>query len=263
MKKGPYLKIAYIAVHGILSVILLYFSIMVLLRQMIPNILQARTAEGSETARFLVPMMFHILFTFVGMIPSLRLPDTSRNEIERNLLPLTFFSFTVMDISIVASYVSMRGQGSMDFSFIGRLHLFAMLFGMTLLLLMGLFHIGINTGKLWQFTLLTAAGALLIASSVPLSVALYPKDPSLWYADRQFLILPWALGILSSFTHLSLYIRERTQHNLFRTISFTCISVGNLLFIGRSGTFSVWVGILLLAAGIVMGIPRDGFSQLE
>lgn len=262
--KSRYIQIATITIHGLLAIVLLYFAGILLIRQLIPTILNtAAMPATSVTVRFLFPTFLHILFSFMGTLPSIRLADTSRNEIERNLLPPIFFSLTLVDIFILAPYMAMANNGVAGFSLIGRIHVFALLFAMTLLLLIGLFHIGINTSRLLQFPVLALAGCLLVASSVPLSVALNPTEPALWYADRLFMMVPATIGILAAFTYYALYHREQSQHNLLRSISFMCIALGNILYVGRWGVVSVWLGLLLFTAGILLGIPRDRFAPLQ
>lgn len=261
--KARHVKIPYIIIHGAFALVLLYLATTLYIRQVIPSLLYSTVVAGGRSSSFLLQTICHIALSFAGALPALRLPDTSRNEIERTLLPPMYVSLTLVDIQVVGAYMAINASGGAGFTFIARTHVFALLFAMSLLLLMGLFHIGINTGKLIQFTLLAATGSLLIANMVPLSVALSPTEPAFWYAHRQFLLVPAALGLLGSFTYTTLYIRERTQHNLFRSISFAGIVLGNILYVTRWGSFSVWMGVLLFAAGIASGIPRDRFSQLQ
>lgn len=261
--KARYVKIPYIVLHGMLALVLLWMTVTLLIRQVIPALLYNPETQDGRSVRFLFQTACHIGLSFAGAIPSLRLPDTSRNQIERTLLAPMYLSLTLVDIQVVVAYVMLSKAGAASFSFLARTHVFALLFAMSLLLLMGLFHIGINTGKLIQFTILAATGSLLVAAVIPLSVALNPTEPALWYVDRQFLLVPATLGILGAFTYIALYARERTQHNLFRSISFTCIVLGNILYASRWGSFFVWMGILLFAVGVATGIPRDRFSRLQ
>lgn len=261
--KSRYLRIAYVIIHGLLALYLVSITVTILVRQALPNLAYTQASTKNLSVPFLIPLILHILLSVTGIIPSLRLPDTSRNEIERNLSPLMYFFLSLMDIFILVPHMALTATGMASFSFIGKTHVFAMIFFLSLLLLMGLFHMGINTGKLVQFTLLAATGSLLIAALVPLSVALHPSDPSRWPTDRQFFLVPLILGLLGILTHVAIYIRERSQHNMFRSISFTCIVSGNLLYIARAGSITIWMGIFLLAIGITMGIPRDRFSQLQ
>lgn len=256
-------KIPFIIIHGLLVLGLSGITVSILIRQAIPTYFNTRPLADAMPPLPMVPTLLHIILSFVGMVPSLYLPDTSRNEIERRLLPPLFITITIIDISVVATFMFLTGAGSIGFTAIGRIHLFSILFSSTILLLIGLFHIGINTGKLLQFTLLSASGCLLIASLVPLSVAMYPMETSKWYADRQFLWVPAIMGVVSIVNYISLYLREQTQHNLFRSVSFTCIIVGNILYLTTLNAFFLWLGIALYGIGIFVGIPRGRFSQLE
>ena len=261
--KANHRKIPFIIIHGLLVLGLSGITVFISIRQAIPTYFNTRPLEHATPPFSMVPTLLHIILSFVGMVPSLYLPDTSRNEIERRLLPPLFITITAIDISVVATFMFLTGVGSIGFTAIGRIHLFSILFSSTILLLIGLFHIGINTGKLLQFTLLSASGCLLIASLVPLSVAMYPMETSKWYADRQFLWVPAIMGVVSIVNYISLYLREQTQHNLFRSVSFTCIIVGNILYLTTLNAFFLWLGIALYGIGILLGIPRGRFSQLE
>jgi hypothetical protein len=81
----------------------------------------------------------------------------------------------------------------------------------------------------------------------------------LWVTDGKFLLVPILLGGIAIFNYVALLSRERTQYTVFRSASLMAITLGNLLYIDPRTT---WLGILLFAIGIAMGIPKERFSQI-
>jgi len=137
--------------------------------------------------------------------------------------------------------------------------LFSLLFSSLMLLFIGMFHLGINTSRIFRYSLLAALGCVLFTLFVPLQVAVYPLERSLWVTDGKFLLVPILLGGIAIFNYVALLSRERTQYTVFRSASLMAITLGNLLYIDPHTT---WLGILLFAIGIAMGIPKERFSQI-
>ena len=238
--------------------------IYLLLHRLIPRQFQTGSSELLEIiSPYLFPTLLHIILSFIGMIPALYLPPTSRNEIERKLMPPMYLSMTLSHIPVIAQVMAYKGTGFIGIGVIARLYVFATLFTMILMLFMGLFHLGINTSKIFQFTVLAALGSILITVLVPLSAALHPMDPSQWIVDRQFYFIPVGVGVLASFNYFAIYFREQSQHALFQSGSLILIIGGYLLHLLWINPTTVWVGTILFAIGIVIGIPRGRFSQIQ
>lgn len=257
-------KLLYIIIHAMLALALSGLALYIVLHQLIPS--QISSPE-QENLTLHIPNAFatllHILLSFIGMIPALYLPATSRNEIERALMPPLYLMMTLTNIPVLGFMTVLTYGGALPLSFIARIHIFAILFTGMLMLFMGLFHLGINTSKIRQFFLLTAAGCMLLASFVPISPATNPLDQRLWITDRRFMILPAIMGFLALFNYLALYIRERSQQILFRGVSVSFIIAGHTLYTVRPSSASVWIGLALIAGGFIVGIPRGRFSQIQ
>ncbi len=256
-------RISFIVLHSLLALGILIPITLIIARQIIPSLFTSAPIEITSVSYFALPAFIHILISFLGMLPALLLPQTSRNSIERFLLPPIYMTITLLNIPVVVMYLFFKGASVIGFSVWGRVYLFALLFGAILLLFIGLFHFGINTGKLLQFTLIAAAGCMLLAILVPLSVALHPLDPIAWVMDKRFYGLPILLGILSIFNFVALLLRERTQHNLFRNMSLMLILVGNFLYLARFAIIVSWIGVAFFALGVLISVPRGRFSQIQ
>ncbi len=250
-------RLVYISIHGIIVVVLAFGVGILWLGQLLPG------KFDQDYVSYLPATGLHLLLTLAGTISALFLPMTSRNEIERDLMPPLFICMALTDIPIIIYLVS-RGVLTLPcISCIARIAIFAVLFSGILMVYLGLFHLGINTGKIIPFAVLGAAGSLLISTTVPLSVARYPFEPSQWITNRQLIFVPLLFGILAIFNYIALYIRERTKHIMFRAISISLVIVGHLLYLHRVHPSMVWAGVVLFALGTVVGIPRGRFSQLQ
>ncbi|MDD3365954.1 MAG: hypothetical protein PHS67_01680 [Sphaerochaetaceae bacterium] len=260
--KANFRKIVFLVLHGLLVLALALPAILLILRYIIPSLFTSTPRTIHSALYFVPPLLIHLLLSYLGMLPAIFLPRTSRNSIERSLLPPLYMTITLTDIPVVITYLYLSGQSSISFSFIGRIYLFAVLLSTMFLLYMGLFHFGINTGRLLQYILITIAGCLLVSMLVPLSVALDPLHPKNWFADKQFYWLPLFLGVLSAFNYIVLFLRENTQHNLFRYLSLLLILVGNFVYIARFNVIASWIGVVLYASGVLISVPRGRFSRL-
>ena len=251
-------------VHGLLVLFLLSIVLYLLLHWLLPQPFESGNHDRlAPIAPFLLPTLFHIILSFVGMIPALYLPATSRNEIERVLMPPMYLSMTITNIPVVVQVMIFRGMGVAGMTSIARLYVFAILFTAILMLFMGLFHLGINTSKIFSFTLLSALGCILIAVLIPLSVGTKPMDQTTWVSDNQFFLIPLILGIIAGFNYIAIYLRERLQHTLFQSISLVLIITGHLLYLSHMNPTMTWLGVVVFALGIVIGIPRGRFSQIQ
>ena len=248
-----------------LALVLSAIALYIVLHQLVPAQFFPieRRGDLSLHVPYATATLLHIILSFVGMLPALYLPATSRNEIERALMPPMYLMMTLTNISVIGFMAVLTPGGVLTLSTIARIHIFAVLFTGMLMLFMGLFHLGINTSKIRQFSLLTAAGCMLMASFVPISPTLNPLDLKLWLTDQRFMLLPVIMGILAIFNYLALYLRERSQHILFRGVSVSFIIAGHTLYTVRPSAVSVWIGIALIAGGFVVGIPRGRFSQIQ
>jgi len=151
----------------------------------------------------------------------------------------------------------------MSFTFIARLYVVAMLFSMCLALFQSLFHVGINTGKLLQYMLLAFAFSVLVGSLIPLSVSQYPYNPTQWFFYPNFIYVPVVIGLLSVITAIMLMLKERDQYVILRHVSMILIVSGNSLYFTRMNNVVLLVALILFSLGIVLGIPRQRFSQLQ
>jgi hypothetical protein len=248
-------KIAYIISHGVLSLALILMVLYLIVRHLIPT----NHTQGTPLSGYLVPTLLHLVLSFVGMIPALYLPATSRNDIERKLMPPMYITMTLMDIQVLLHLEIIGIFGYLGPTAIAKIHLFSLLFSSLMLLFIGMFHLGINTSRIFRYSLLAALGCVLFTLFVPLQVAVYPLERSLWVTDGKFLLVPILLGGIAIFNYVALLSRERTQYTVFRSASLMAITLGNLLYIDPHTT---WLGILLFAIGIAMGIPKERFSQI-
>lgn len=244
-----------IILQGVLSALLLVAASHAALWLLLPSPLTVSAVSSFEHVawqQILFPSIVHLVISCIGAVPPLFLPQNSRNEVERRLLPLLFFAFALSDVPIFVISSLFGTFSFLPFSVISRVYVFSLLFSTLLLLFSALFHLGINTSKLSQFILLGLVIALLIASLVPLSVAGFPLQINQWISGPLFIILLAILNIISCVNYMIIYFRERSRHNLLRCGGFVFLSVANILLMTRSGLYAIWTGVLFYAAGVLL-----------
>lgn len=209
----------------------------------------------------IVVVIVHLVLTFIGSIPALRLSSNSRNEIDRILLPPYFLSLTLLNVFTLASFAVATSTTILPFSLIGKFYTFALAFSSIMPILIGLFHVGINKGRLVPYLLLTFLASILIAKMVPLSVALNPTQPHLWFPSSKFLLVPVGLGVIALVTFIFLYLREPSRQSFLRLVSFIAIVLANIIYILATTLVLSWVALVIFALGIVLSIPNTKFTQ--
>lgn len=248
--KRAFIKLPLAFLHGFVA---LYFATLAF---------KIYLQQGLPSYPLFVPATLHPLFSFAGSLLALRFSDNSRNEIERTILPLLYLCFTFLNIPTLVTSMLLNSTYFFSLNFLGTIYMFALIFAMVLLLLMGLFHFGINKGKLVQFIVLASLSSLLVALTLPLSIATNPFVSSLWVSSS-FYFIPLILIILALITFITIFLRDRNSYTFFRIISLLTVSIGTLLYVWRLSLFTTYLALVLFIGGTLMVMPRERFTQLQ
>lgn len=244
----------YLTLHIVVLALLFPIALLLYLRQ--------RFIVGGVAVQFIIPTMLHIVLSFLATFPSRRLPDTSRNELERRLLPLAFLNLSLMNIFLVIPFNAQRYILKIPYTFIGRLYIFAISFFFSLFLFLALFQFAINTSKFRTYISITFLANVLVAATLPLSVTLHIEEPSLWFSPYLYTIFA-LLALLAIISFIALALKERELFNLLENSSSVLIVLGNFLYVIRLESITMWIGLSLFAVGIILSIPRERFAQLQ
>ncbi len=248
-------KYPFVAIHAVLTLLLGYFSVNLYFSEF-PLLIKA---DSPELRVLLITTLIHLLVSLIGGLSLLRLPEDSRNEVDRFLLPLFYISLSLSNIYVFA-YSS---KSFLPFSIIGKTTLFSLTFAFFILLLFGLFHIGINKGKLFHYTIVSFLGSLFISNIVPVSIALNLADRQLWYPTLPTFLFLGTLTLLALISFVELYLRDRSRHNLTRLLSLATVAIGSFLYIIRPNNFFLWASIVVFSFGVALSIPRTSYTSLN
>ncbi len=116
-KKG--IKGFYIGIFGLfcLSFIMLTLSLLLRIVLIQPIDSMVNNYLSNISPIYLVSTIVMLIATFVGFINSLSLPPTSRNEVEKVLLPIVFVSFSFLAIPSLVNYLLVGRIFSISFYF--------------------------------------------------------------------------------------------------------------------------------------------------
>jgi hypothetical protein len=249
MKRG-FIKLPVTFLHGFVALFFATTAFKIYLQQSLSSYL------------FYLPAALHPLFSFVGSLLALRFSDNSRNEIERTILPILYLCFTFLNIPTLTTAMLLNTNYFFSLNFLGTIYIFALIFALVLLLLMGLFHFGINKGKLAQFIVLSALASLLVALTLPLSIATNPFESSLWVGSSFYFML-LILTIIAAITFITIFLRDRNSYTFIRVISLLTVSSGSIFYVYRPSLVVTYLGLVLFIGGTLIGMPRERLTQLQ
>jgi len=200
---------------------------------------------------YIFPISLHIILSLIGSIP-LYLQTTSRNDMEKKLLPLLLLVLTLADIRILPWHLLLTGNTLLDPTLISTIYRFSQIFGVFLLLLAGMFQQGLNAIKYGQFLMLGSAISLLVALLAPDSaygVSLAEAPILIDSALRSTLLI---MEALASLNFIVVYIKESNQQNLVRGLGFLLLILGNRI-LGANGNLLVTIaGALAYLAALIL-----------
>lgn len=248
------LKYPFVVIHALLTLLLGYFFINLHFGEfhLITNL------DSYSTHILFITTIIHLVAAFVGSLALLRLPEDSRNETDRILLPIFYFAFSLSNIFGLA----FSPKAVLSFSIIGKTYIFSISFAFFILLLFGLFHIGINKVKLFSFTSIAFLGAILLANIIPHSISLNINQRVMWFPKLSFPIFIGVLTVLSLINFIELYLRDTSRHNLIKLISMATIAIGSFLYVLRPNIYLLWASVVLFSVGVILSIPRNTYTTL-
>jgi hypothetical protein len=248
-----YQRLALLLAQVALSVFLITMLFQTATLILIPNRISLGSTQSMRPIlnSYIFPISLHIILSLIGSIP-LYLQTTSRNDMEKKLLPLLLLVLTLADIRILPWHLLLTGNTLLDPTLISTIYRFSQIFGVFLLLLAGMFQQGLNAIKYGQFLMFGSAISLLVALLAPDSaygVSLTEAPILIDSALRSMLLIMEALACLN---FIVVYIKESNQQNLIRGLGFLLLILGNRL-LGANGNLLVTItGALAYLAALIL-----------
>ncbi|MDC7244740.1 MAG: hypothetical protein PQJ47_02345 [Sphaerochaetaceae bacterium] len=264
MKKNTAIRTIHIILWSLLSVVWISTGISLLLRSAIRQAVETSSdtlVQMIDTNQIITAILF-AAGTYIGEIHSLLLPSTSKNDVDRTILPIVFFFFSLLYIPTLVGYLQVNSLYIFPLALFGKIYIGSAFYSFVLLVLTGIYSVGINASKMYQHIIVTAVISLFIVSLIPVNSALYPLEYLRWTSSTLFISVISVLTALSVFTIWSVNKKESTQYSLLRSIRLTLIQIGAAGYILTPHSRINYLCIALYLAGIGLGFYRDRFSQL-
>ncbi|NCB01494.1 MAG: hypothetical protein EOM67_04900 [Spirochaetia bacterium] len=262
--KSKVIKGLYIGTFGLFSLLLILLMVSLLLRKSMMQPIETSVNRLLETISpsYLASTILFIGATFVGFLNALLLPPTSRNEVEKIILPIAFISFSFLIMPNIINYLLILHLYEISFSFLVRLYLFAAYFSFALLVVSGIFSLGINSSKMGRYILLVGVLALYVTNMMRLDVASFPQQSLKWTDSLMFISTLSVIAIVSILNYWAIYARESTQHNMLKAIRIMLILIGIMGFISFPESIVSLVSVGIYTVGVFFGLSRRRFNQL-
>ena len=254
----------YIGIFGLicLSFVMLTFSLLLRIVLIQPIDSMVNNYLKNISPIYLVSTIVILIASFIGFINSLSLPPTSRNEVEKALLPVVFVSFSFLAIPSLVNYLLVGHIFTISFIFLARLYLFTAFFSFALLVVSGIFSLGINSSKMGRYILLIGVLALFVTTMMELNISLYPQHSIRWTNKIVFIPVLSLIAIVSCINYWAIYVRESTQHNMLKALRVMLILIGAIGFISFSTPVLSLISSLFYTVGVFFGLSRRRFNQL-
>ncbi|MHC1691655.1 MAG: hypothetical protein AB9828_01350 [Sphaerochaetaceae bacterium] len=248
-----YQRLALLVAQVALSVFLITMLFQTATLILIPNRISLDSTQNMRPIlnNYIFPISLHIILSLIGSIP-LYLQTTSRNDMEKKLLPLLLLVLTLADIRILPWHLLLTGNTLLDPTLISTIYRFSQIFGVFLLLLAGMFQQGLNAIKYGQFLMLGSAISLLVALLAPDSaygVSLAEAPILIDSTLRSTLLI---MEALASLNFIVVYIKESNQQNLIRGLGFLLLILGNRLLGANSNLLVTIAGALAYLAALIL-----------
>ena len=258
------MKGLYIGTFGLISLtfILLVLSLLIRVVLIQPIDSFATRLLMQIPPLYLIATIIMLMANFIGFINSLSLPPTSRNEVEKIILPIVFISFSLLIMPSFINYLLIGHIFAISFTFLARLYLFSAYFSFSLLVISGIFSLGINSSKMGRYIILIGVLALFIASMMDLNIVLYPQQSIKWTNREMFLSSLSVIAVVSCINYWAIYVKESTQHNMLKAMRIMLILIGTIGFISFPESVLSLVSALFYTVGVFFGLSRRRFNQL-
>ncbi len=262
--KRRVIKSIYIGLFGlfILSMVLLISSLLLRILFISPIDSSATRLIKNISDLYVGSSIILLIATFIGFVNSLSLPPTSRNEVEKIILPIVFISFSFLIIPSVINYLLVNRIYTMSFTFLARLYFFFAYFSSSLLVISGMFSLGINSSKMGRYILFIGVLSFFIASMMDVDIASYPQQSMLWTNREMFISTLSVIAGVGCINYWAIYIRESTQHNMLKAMRIMLILLGVIGFISFPESIISLISVFLYTIGVLFGLSRKRFNQL-
>jgi len=264
MEKKATVRTIQITLWSILFFLWIFTGISLLLRFAISQPIESfsNTVLQSVNPNTIIINLLFVVGTYIGGIHSFKLPSSSEHDVERIISPIVFLFFSLFYIPTLLIYLQVNSIYILPLSIFGKIFICSTLYSFVLLLLQGMYSVGFNVSKMYQHIILTAVITLFVGTILPVNTALYPLKYLQWISPSTFISIITGITILTLFTIWSVYIKESTQHSLFRSIRLTLILIGAAGFLLTPLSHIRYLFVFLYLVGITLGFSKKRFSQL-
>ncbi len=201
--------------------------------------------------------LLFVIASGLGVLGALRLPPTSKNEIERMVSPITFTIMTFFTLPLISSFLLLEQK----YVIVEKLYLIVIFMALSFFIVTGVFQMGINSSRIKRFY------ALIPLLSIWVSVLTPPfsqtSDIGLLGAHLPRAV-PFIMGIMTVITlitYWALYFSNKSRFVLVRALRTTFVLFGVCFFVLGTNTAQALAGSLLYTIGTSLGFYR-GRSNL-
>jgi len=198
-----------------------------------------------------------IIASGIGFFGILRLRPTSRNEVEKTVLPLTYTLFLFFTLPTISSALYLETR----YFNLERPYIAILFMAFSFFLVTGVFQMGMNSSRVHRFYPFIPLLSFWVASLIPPYTQVTGKGLITSRLPPMILLIALTLSFVTVLTYWGHFLQSRTRQTLVKAMRTTLVLSGGFVFVfGMNSSISL-AGAVLYISGTSLGLYR-GRSNL-
>ncbi len=263
MKKSK-IRIAIALLYGILwgSVVLIHINIMLRTFFVTPIDSQAnRILSELHSSRPFASLLF-VLGSAIGVIASLRLRPTSKNEVEKMILPVTYSFITLFSLPMISFFLIMEQRAVANPIFLEKLYTAILVLVFSFFVISAVFQLGMNSSKVYRFLWIVPLSSVWISTLIPPFTQQESASLHAAALPSAVILIITILALVALASYWGLYLSKMSRFNLMKALKTSFVLLGAYLFVVGTHAGIEIAGSLLYMIGTSLGFYRGRSNQL-
>lgn len=198
-----------------------------------------------------------IIASGIGFFGILRLRPTSRNEVEKTVLPLTYTLFLFFTLPIISSSLYLETR----YINLEKPYIAILFMAFSFFLVTGVFQMGMNSSRVHRFYPFIPLLSLWVASLIPPYTQVTTKGLITSRLPSMILLIALTLSFVTILTYWGHFLQSRTRQTLVKALRTTLVLSGVCVFVYGMNSSLALAGAVLYISGTSLGLYR-GRSNL-
>ncbi len=240
-----------------ITLCLMHLHLMVRFSYPLPEEYEYAALLGSISPLYITSSILFIIASGLGFFGILRLRPTSRNEVEKTVLPLTYTLFLFFTLPVTSAYLHLETM----YINLERIYIAILFMAFSFFVVTAVFLMGMNSSRVNRFYPFIPLLSFWVASMIPPYTQVTGRGLITSEMPAMVTLITLTLTLVTILTYWGHFLQSRTRQTLIKALRTTLVLSGVFLFVrGMNGTLSL-AGAVLYISGTSLGLYR-GRSNL-